>query len=186
MNAILFAMDVTWSISNHRLVQTANETLALFRQIMSTATNAANIRVMSHFFTDLPMFGDNRWDDVSRAGFVPAHVFNPTLPARKGMTPLYEVIVECKDRIIGLGETFQNLNPKKTFVMLSDGRSTVHRVMRPEGQDAINAMHGNGVNTVFLGYGTRACDVGTDLGFQTIVDVKAANNIAAVFQNIAS
>ena len=186
MNAILFGIDITWSISNHRLEQTANETLTLFRNVMSAAPNAANIRVMSHYFNDLPMFTDDRWNDVSRAGFVPAHVFNAVLPARQGMTPLYEVIVECKDRIIGLGETFQNLNPKKTFVMLSDGRSTVHRVRRPEGRDAVVEMHGNGVNTVFLGYGSRACDVGIDLGIQTIVDVQAANNLVAVFQNIAS
>ena len=186
MNAILFGIDITWSISNHRLEQTANETLTLFRNVLSAAPNAANIRVMSHFFCDLPMFGDNRWNDVNRAGFVSLPVFNPVLPPRRGFTPLYNVLIECKNRIIQFGETFQGLNPKRTFVMFSDGVNTLHMIRRPEGRDAVNEMHGNGVSTVFLGYGTRACDVGTDLGFQTIVDVKAANNIVAVFQNIAS
>ena len=90
-----------------------------------------------------------------------------------GMTALYDVIVEGKEKLTNYMKYLkdQGMRVKAVFAIFSDGEDTVNRSTIAEAKRSIKELNNEEITTAFISFGGGATSIAKTLDFKNILDV---------------
>lgn len=111
-------------------------------------------------------------DRINIGGYKKVSEFD-TVYSASGMTALYDVIVEGKDKLTNYMNFLKNqgMRVKAVFAIFSDGDDTSSRKMISDAKNSIKYLNDEEITTAFISFGGGATNVAKTLGFKNILNV---------------
>ncbi len=122
--------------------------------------------------------------DVKRSGYKKVDEVSTNYSAIGG-TALYDAIVGAQQSLMKnnkdskdgyIDELRKNsITVKGIFVILTDGYDEHSKLKASDAKAAIEFMNKKEIITAYIGFGSKACGVGQDLGFKNVLDIEKAD-----------